>query len=77
MSRLYATNRIESPLPLEEAAAVLAGEQSCGTFVKVPGESDELKERFGARVEKVKEHRTVASPFLAGARSPKTQQNPV
>jgi len=77
MSRLYATYCIESPLPLDEAAAILAGEQSCGTFVKVPGESEELKERFGARVEKIKALATVKSPFLAGARPPENQQNPV
>ena len=77
MSRLYATYRVESPLPLEDAAAVLAGEQSCGTFVKVPGESDALKERFGARVEKVQEQATAASPFLSGARCPANEQNPV
>jgi ribulose-bisphosphate carboxylase large chain len=77
MSRFYATYRVESPLPLEDAAAILAGEQSSGTFIKVPGESDELKERFGARVEKVQEHGTAGSPFLAGARSPENKPNPV
>ncbi|WP_233204329.1 RuBisCO large subunit C-terminal-like domain-containing protein [Cryobacterium sp. Y62] len=42
--------RIESPLELDVAASILAGEQSSGTFVQVPGETVELHERFGARV---------------------------
>lgn len=77
MSRLYARYRVESPLPLPEAAAILAGEQSSGTFVKVPGESDELKERFGARIEKVVVQEEMEVPFLSGARIPKDRDNPV
>jgi hypothetical protein len=42
--------RIGSYLPLEKAAAVLAGEQSSGTFTQVPGETAELKEKHAARV---------------------------
>jgi ribulose-bisphosphate carboxylase large chain len=42
--------RIESSIELSRAAAILAGEQSSGTFVAVPGESPELHERFGAEV---------------------------
>lgn len=34
----------------ERAAAGLAGEQSSGTFTAVPGETDRLRERHGARV---------------------------
>ena len=70
MSRLKARYRIESPMPLEQAAAVLAGEQSSGTFVPVPGETDELKQRFGARVESMTPTGTSAIPMLAGARDP-------
>lgn len=44
------TYYIESTTDLHAAAAELAGEQTSGTFVKVPGESDELAERFGGRV---------------------------
>ena len=32
----------------------MAGEQSSGTFVSVPGETQELKERFGAQVQRIK-----------------------
>ena len=45
-----ATYLLESHLPLERAAAVVAGEQSSGTFVRVAGETDDLRARFGARV---------------------------
>ena len=41
MERVFATYRVETPLPLQRAAEVLAGEQSSGTFVAVPGETDE------------------------------------
>jgi hypothetical protein len=54
MERLIrARYRIESPLPAEKAAEFIAGEQSTGTFTRIPGETDELRERHGARVESV------------------------
>ena len=68
MDRVTATYLIETPLPVGQAAAVLAGEQSSGTFVAVPGETAELKQRFGARVEKITELETVATPALATGR---------
>ena len=33
----------------------MAGEQSTGTFLRVPGETDELRERYAARVESIEE----------------------
>lgn len=66
MERITATYFIETPLEIEKAAAILAGEQSSGTFVPVPGESDELKLRFAARVEEVEELETVSMPALPG-----------
>jgi ribulose-bisphosphate carboxylase large chain len=51
--RVRARYRIETPLPAEQAAEVIAGEQSTGTFTQIPGETDELRERSGARVESV------------------------
>jgi ribulose-bisphosphate carboxylase large chain len=33
MERIFATYRLETPLAVDRAAAVLAGEQSSGTFV--------------------------------------------
>ena len=68
MERLTATYFIETPLPIAKAAASLAGEQSSGTFVDVPGETAELKQRFAARVEKIIELETVAAPAIPTGR---------
>lgn len=68
--RVLATYLIESPLPLDQAAEALAGEQSTGTFVKVPGETPALRARYGARVEDIVEHEPVARPSLPGAAPP-------
>jgi ribulose-bisphosphate carboxylase large chain len=68
MDRVTAHYRIETPLPVAQAAAALAGEQSSGTFVAVPGETAELKQRFAARVEKIVPLETVSAPALPGAR---------
>jgi ribulose 1,5-bisphosphate carboxylase large subunit-like protein len=67
--RILATYFIETPMPADHAAAVLAGEQSSGTFVAVPGETRELKQRFAARVEKITPLETVSAPALPGGRS--------
>jgi ribulose-bisphosphate carboxylase large chain len=69
MERIFATYLIETPLAVEKAAASLAGEQSSGTFVAVPGETEELKQRFAARVEKITPLETVTEPSLPGCRS--------
>jgi ribulose-bisphosphate carboxylase large chain len=69
MERISAIYFIETPLTLEKAAATLAGEQSSGTFVAVPGETEELKQRFAARVEKITPLETVSTPSLPGAKS--------
>jgi ribulose-bisphosphate carboxylase large chain len=44
---------VESAVPLQQAAEVIAGEQSSGTFLSLPGETQELKDRFRARVTRV------------------------
>lgn len=69
MERIKATYYIETPYNPEDAALVLAGEQSSGTFVAVPGETTELKERFSARVELVELLETVDQPAIPGAAS--------
>jgi ribulose-bisphosphate carboxylase large chain len=69
MSRIHATYLVETPLPVAEAAAVLGGEQSCGTFVRVPGESDALRERHLARVESIEELELVDHPALPGGKA--------
>lgn len=66
MDRIRATYLVETPHDLEKAAAVLAGEQSSGTFVSVPGETDALKKRFAARVDGVEHLETVSQPSMPG-----------
>src|SRR6185369_16235772 len=68
MERIRATYLIETPLPIKRAADALAGEQSSGTFVDIPGETARLRRRFGARVEKITELETVPCPSLPGSR---------
>lgn len=51
MNRIIATYDIESPVGVERAAEVLAGEQSTGTFVRLAAETDALRERSAARIE--------------------------
>lgn len=48
----------------------MAGEQSTGTFVRVAGETDELRERCGARIESLIELGEAAAPSLPGAWAP-------
>ncbi len=68
--RIEADYLLESPVPAEKAAAILAGEQSSGTFMAVPGETEELKARSAARVERVEDMGPVAGPALPGAGQP-------
>jgi ribulose-bisphosphate carboxylase large chain len=76
-SRVYARYEVESAFPLEEAIGVMAGEQSSGTFLKVPGETPELKEKYGARLEWLQETGALNAPSLPGAGVPKTVIHPV
>ena len=69
--RLRAWYWIETAFPLEYAAETMAGEQSTGTFTRVPGETDALRERHAARVERIVERECVNSPSLPGAGTPK------
>ncbi|MBL8215701.1 MAG: ribulose-bisphosphate carboxylase large subunit family protein [Bryobacterales bacterium] len=75
--RIYAKYWVESAFPLQKAVEVMAGEQSSGTFIKVPGETEELKNRHAARVESLTELEPVAVPSLPGARVPKGTAVPV
>ena len=67
MSRIEADYWIETAYPLAEAAAAMAGEQSSGTFVAVPGETPELKARAAAQVTAIEDLGPVATPSLPGA----------
>jgi ribulose-bisphosphate carboxylase large chain len=70
MSRIEADYRIETAWPLAEAAEAMAGEQSSGTFLPVPGETPELKARAAARVIAIEDLGEVAAPSLPGAGRP-------
>jgi ribulose-bisphosphate carboxylase large chain len=51
--RFEASYLIETPLDVAQVAEVLAGEQSCGTFARVEGETEALRERARATVERI------------------------
>ena len=71
--RVYARYWIETAFAPEHAAEIMAGEQSTGTFIKVPGETDALREGHAARVEQIQELEPADSPSLPGAAPAKTQ----
>jgi len=71
MERIIARYELESPKSLEHAANVIAGEQSSGTFLKLASETDELRHRSGARVEKI----TETSTFTTGSLPSRTHGN--
>lgn len=72
--RICATYRIETRHPLDRATEFMAGEQSSGTFLKIPGETESLVEQYGARVESIKELETIADLSLPGSRPPKGEK---
>ncbi len=65
--RIEADYLIETSYDLALAAEVMAGEQSSGTFVSLPGETAELKARSTAVVEKLQDLGAVPEPSLPGA----------
>jgi ribulose-bisphosphate carboxylase large chain len=66
-SRYEARYLVESPFPLEKVAEIMAGEQSCGTFTRVEGETDALRERARASVVEVRDLGEVERPSLPNA----------
>ncbi len=68
--RIEADYLIETPYSPQEAAEIMAGEQSSGTFRPVPGETPELKARAAARVERLEIIEAVDGPSLPGAGHP-------
>ena len=69
-ARFEADYILETSVAPEKAAATIAGEQSSGTFMAVPGETEELKARSAARVERIVDLGPVAGPSLPGAARP-------
>ncbi|KTS07526.1 ribulose-bisphosphate carboxylase large subunit family protein [Microbacterium testaceum] len=68
--RIHAHYVIETSIGLERAAAAMAGEQSTGTFITLPGETPELHRRHAARVESVVLAEEGGEPSLSGSRGP-------
>jgi ribulose-bisphosphate carboxylase large chain len=66
-AELRATYLLESCEPIERVAEVIAGEQSSGTFLRLAGETDELKERARARVARIEHLPGVKRPALHSA----------
>src|ERR1700759_2211994 len=70
-TRIEADYLLETPGDLRRTAETMAGEQSSGTFVPVPGETPELKARSAARVERLDVvDEEVAAPSLPSAGTP-------
>ncbi len=65
---IRASYLIETPFPVEQAAAAIAGEQSTGTFLKLAAETDAVGRRAAARVERIERLTEVAIPSLPGTR---------
>ena len=66
--RVRCTYYIEAVDPAR-AAAALAGEQSSGTFIAVPGESDRIRQRHAAEVVEIREQGQCV-PSLPSRRNP-------
>lgn len=65
---ILATYLIETPNSVSQVAEMIAGEQSSGTFLPVPGESEELKSRARAKVLDIQLLESVEMPSLPGVR---------
>lgn len=65
--RIRARYLIETPHDPAVVAEVMAGEQSCGTFTRVEGETDALRERARATVEAIAELAPAEAPSLPNA----------
>lgn len=65
--RIEADYLVETAYDPRRAIEVMAGEQSSGTFVPVPGETVELKARSAARVERLEVAGRVEGPSLPGS----------
>lgn len=66
--RIVARYRLETADDPARAADIIAGEQSSGTFVALARETEGLKEKAGARVERLEVLDVVDRPGLPGAK---------
>jgi ribulose-bisphosphate carboxylase large chain len=65
---------VESSVPLPRVAETIAGEQSSGTFVALPGETDELRQRAAARVTRIEAQGDVPQATLHSAHAERRGQ---
>ena len=72
--RIEADYLIETAIDPMQAAEIMAGEQSSGTFRPVPAETPELKLRAAARIEQLEALEPAFTPTLPGAMQPKDKQ---
>lgn len=77
MDDIIARYRIETCLPVEQVAETIAGEQSSGTFLPVPGETEELKARSRARIINLTLLESAPAPSLPGGREPRGSTSPL
>jgi len=61
------TYLLETPGSFEWAAAAVAGEQSTGTFIQIPGETPEIHERHAGRIVEWEQFESSDSPALSGS----------
>ena len=66
-TRIEADYLLETPGDIRRVAEFMAGEQSCGTFVAIPGETAELKARSAATVERLEAVGEAPAPSLPSA----------
>ena len=69
--RIHASYWLETGVDPQQAADVIAGEQSSGTFIALPNETPELKARSGARVERLDVLGHSDTPSLTGGTASK------
>lgn len=69
-ARIEADYLVETAYDPRRAIEAMAGEQSSGTFVPVPGETEELKARAAARIEALEVVGEAGEPSLPGAGAP-------
>ena len=58
---------VESSVPIDQVAETIAGEQSSGTFLPLPGETEELRHRSRARVTRIDALPPALEPSLRSA----------
>jgi ribulose-bisphosphate carboxylase large chain len=66
-AEFHARYLVESSVPSQQVAEVIAGEQSSGTFLSLPGETEQLKERSRARVVRIDSLPPALEPTLPSA----------